>query len=115
MVEVALVAEVSRTPLTVLRKGICGPIQESLALTSVPVTDVRHRRFNFYEGHVVHVVLLLLCIIFITVVFLCLLARDDAFILFKVLCLKWFNWAGFLKVIWKTLHPSDWTQNLLRY
>lgn len=33
-----------RTPLTLLRKGICGSIQECLVLTPALVIDVRSRR-----------------------------------------------------------------------
>lgn len=38
-----LVVEVSGTPLTLLRKGMCGPVQESLLLTPGLVIDVRHK------------------------------------------------------------------------
>lgn len=38
-----LVVEVSRTPPTLLRKGMCGPVQESFLLTPGLVIDVRHK------------------------------------------------------------------------
>ena len=36
--------EVGTAPLPLLRKGICGLVQESLLRTPVLVIDVKHRR-----------------------------------------------------------------------
>lgn len=38
-----LVVEVSRIPLTLLKKGTCGPVWECLLLTPGLVIDVRHK------------------------------------------------------------------------
>lgn len=43
-VEEVLVVKVCGTLLPLLRKGVCGPVQESLLSTPGLVIDVRHRR-----------------------------------------------------------------------
>lgn len=42
-IEVVLVVELSRIPLTLLKKGIRGPVRECLLLTFGLVIDVRHK------------------------------------------------------------------------